>query len=398
MANIRVAYLVTLPIQYQAPLLRRLAREPGIDLTVFFCTDYGAEKFLEPTYGRVIEWGIPLLEGYSYEVLPRLGGRERVSFLWPLNYGLAKRLREGRFEVLWIHGYNRWFHWLAILRAKAMGLKVLIRDDATLISAQRNIGKRLLKKGFFAVLKRLVDGFLVVGSLNREYYRHYGISDEKIFLVPYAVDNAFFQAETRKARTNRGQLRRELGLAEDRPVILYVSRLIARKHGADLLSAYIDLTRGAAAAPTYLLFVGDGDQRQALEEMARANELDSVRFPGFKNQTELPAYYDLCDVFVLPSVYEPWGMVVNEVMNAGRAIIVSDQVGCGPDLVRDGENGYIFPARDVAALSEALRKVLSDPEKCRSMGARSREIISQSSFDKDVEGLKLAIQTVMART
>jgi glycosyltransferase involved in cell wall biosynthesis len=396
MADIRLAYLVTHPIQYQAPLLRRLAREPGLDLTVFFCSDFTTKKFLDPSFGRVIDWDVPLLEGYRHEFLLALGGRERVSFWRPFNYGLGRSLKEGRFEVLWIHGYNRWFHWLAMWSAKRLGLKVLIRDEATLSSARRNIGKRLLKTGFFAVLKRLADGFLAIGSLNREYYRHYGIPEEKIFWMPYAVDNSFFQTEARKAGARREEWRRELGLAPGRPVILFLSKLEPRKRPADLLAAYIHLTRkGEMAGPPYLLFVGDGEQRQPLEELAREMQLEAVRFLGFKNQTELPAYYDLCDVLVLPSMHEPWGLVVNEAMNAGKAVIVSDQVGCGPDLVRNGENGYTFPRGDIPALTTALRKVLADPETCRRMGARSRAIISPWGFSEDLAGLRQALQAVM---
>lgn len=396
MADIRLAYLVTHPIQYQAPLLRRLAREPGLDLTVFFCSDLSTKKFLDPSFGRVIDWDVPLLEGYRHEFLRALGGRGRVSFWRPFNYGLGRSLKEGRFEVLWIHGYNRWFHWLAMWSAKRLGLKVLIRDEATLSSARRNIGKRLLKTGFFAGLNRLADGFLAIGSLNREYYRHYGIPEEKIFWMPYAVDNSFFQTEARKAGARREEWRRELGLAPGRPVILFLGKLEPRKRPADLLAAYIHLTRkGAMAEPPYLLFVGDGEQRQPLEELAREMQLEAVRFLGFKNQTELPAYYDLCDVLVLPSVHEPWGLVVNEAMNAGKAVIVSDQVGCGPDLVRNGENGYTFPRGDIPALTTALRKVLADPETCRRMGARSRAIISPWGFSEDLAGLRQALQAVM---
>lgn len=399
MAEIRLAYLVTHPIQYQAPLLRRLAREPGIDLTVFFCSDFSAKQFLDPTFGRVIEWDVPLLEGYRYEILPALGDRDRVSFFRPLSYGLAKRLREGGFQVLWIHGYNRWFHWLAMWSAKRLGLKVLIRDEATLISAPRSYGKRLLKQGFFAGLGRLADGFLAIGSLNKAYYRHYGLAEERIFAVPYAVDNAFFQAGAERAAGRREELRRELGLEAGRPVILFVSKIEPRKRPADLLAAYIKLLQsGAVAGPPYLLFVGDGEQRGPLEGVAREMQLDSVRFLGFKNQSELPAYYDLCEVLVLPSVFEPWGLVVNEVMNAGRAVIVSDQVGCGPDLVRNGENGYIFPAGDRAALAELLRKVLAEPAVWRAMGARSREIISQWSFAEDLTGLRQALSAVVEKT
>ncbi|MFI5331356.1 MAG: glycosyltransferase family 4 protein [Desulfobaccales bacterium] len=396
MAEIRLAYLVTHPIQYQAPLLRRLAREPGVDLTVFFCSDFSAKQFLDPTFGRVIEWDVPLLEGYRYEVLPALGGRTRPSFFRPFNYGLAKRLREGGFQVLWIHGYNRWFHWLAMWSAKRLGLKVLIRDEATLISAPRNFGKRLLKQVFFAGLRRLADGFLAIGSLNREYYRRYGIAEERIFSVPYAVDNAFFQAGAERAAVRREELRRELGLEAGRPVILFAGKIEPRKRPNDLLAAYIKLTRsGDVAGPPYLLFVGDGDQRGALEEVAGEMQLEAVRFLGFKNQSELPAYYDLCEVFVLPSVFEPWGLVVNEVMNAGRAVIVSDQVGCGPDLVRNGENGQIFEAGDISGLYQALRRVLENRPRCRLMGQTSLEIINQWSYVEDLQGLKKALASVM---
>src|SRR5208282_4679397 len=102
MADIRLAYLVTHPIQYQAPLLRRLAREPGLDLTVFFCSDFSLRKYHDPEFDKEIAWDVPLVGGYRYEVLPAIGGRKEVSFWRPLNYGLLRRLRERNFDVLWV--------------------------------------------------------------------------------------------------------------------------------------------------------------------------------------------------------------------------------------------------------------------------------------------------------
>ena len=83
----------------------------------------------------------------------------------------------------------------------------------------------------------------------------------------------------------------------------------------------------------------------------------------------MPRFFDLATVFVLPSRHEPWGLIVNEVMNAGRAVIVSDEVGCQPDLVEDGVEGCVFPAGDVAALTDALRRVLATPETAACNGA-----------------------------
>jgi glycosyltransferase involved in cell wall biosynthesis len=394
-ADIRLAYLVTHPIQYQAPLLRRIAAAPGIDLTVFFCSDFSLKSHLDPFFGKVIAWDVPLAEGYRFEILPAWGRKDRVSFWRPFNYGLAGRLGRGKFEVLWVHGYNRWFHWLAMAAAKIRGIKVLVRDEATLSSAPRNFVKRLVKRLFFLILNQLCDGFLAIGQRNVAYYRAYGIAPDRIFPVPYAVDNGFFQEQARVAAGERESLRRELGLESGRPVILYSGKLIATKRAVDLLKAYIRLSPDPAREPhPYLLFIGEGDQRPSLEALARATAWNSIKFLGFKNQTELPRYYDLCDVFVLPSVYEPWGLAINEVMNAGRAVVVSDQVGCGPDLVQPGDNGYIFPAGDIDALSRALADLMCDPERCRGMGARSLEIIGHWSFTEDLQGLQQALASL----
>ncbi|MFZ5448753.1 MAG: glycosyltransferase family 4 protein [Thermodesulfobacteriota bacterium] len=394
--KVRLAYLVTHPIQYQAPLLRRIAAEPEIDLTVFFCSDFSLKSFHDPSFGKIIAWDIPLVGGYRYEILPAVGRQDRLSFWRPFNYGLARRLNRANFDALWVHGYNRWFHWLAMAWAKVRGLKVLVRDEATLISAPRHGPKRLAKKLFFLVLRNLVDAFLAIGTLNAQYYRYHGIAPDRIFLMPYAVDNSFFQDKARAASGERERLRKELGLKPGRPIILYVSKLSAIKHGVDLLEAYIRMSPDGKQEPyPYLAFIGEGDQRPILEERAATTKWGSIKFLGFRNQTELPRYYDLCDVLVLPSVFEPWGLVVNEVMNAGKAVVVSDRVGCGPDLVKHMENGYIFQTGNVADLCRALWEVLGEQGKCQAMGRKSLEIINTWSFDEDCQGLKQALVMAM---
>jgi glycosyltransferase involved in cell wall biosynthesis len=391
--KIRLAYLVTHPIQYQAPLLCRVAKEPDIDLTVFFCSDFSAKKFVDPGFGRAIEWDVPLLEGYRFEFLPAIGGTDRVSFWRPFNHGLVKRLKAGRFDAIWVHGYARGFHWIAIAVAKRLGIEVLIRDEATLLGAQRSSLKKIVKRIFFLSLRTMCDKFLAIGTSNRRYYLYYGIEKEKIFLVPYAVDNAFFQAKAAASASTREELRASLGLEKGRPIILYASKMIERKRPSDLLEAYVRLSPDGKTEPyPYLLFVGDGEMREALERRASRLGWSSITFLGIKNQTELPSYYDLCDVFVVPSVHEPWGLVVNEVMNAGRAVIVSDHVGCGPDLVENGKNGYIFKAGSTDSLLSALRKVLDSPGQYQAMGQESLKIINKWSFENDVAGLKAALR------
>lgn len=392
----RVAYLVTHPIQYQAPLLKEIAQEPTIELTVFFCSDTSSQPYVDKGFNIAIEWDTPLLEGYNYDFLPAIGKSNVLSFWRPFNYGMARRLKAGNFDVLWIHGYARFFHWTTMLTAKFLGIKVLIRDEATHISTQRNILKRGIKHVFMKLLSCLSDGFLAIGTLNRKYYCHYGIDKQRIFSMPYTVDNHYFQQKANFAQPNRKLLREKLDLEPSRPIILYASKMIARKRAGDLLDAYIKLSEDGFSEPhPYLLFIGDGKMRESLE--SRSSELGwkSIKFLGFVNQSHLPQYYDLCDVFVLPSTYEPWGLVVNEVMNAAKAVIVSDQVGSGKDLIKNNTNGYVFNARNIDELHQALHKIVSNLVHCKAMGQKSLEIINSWSYAEDINGLKKALCYVL---
>ena len=188
-----MAYLVTHPIQYQAPLLRRIAQEPDIALTAFFGSDMSIGEYADPGFNCTVAWDRELLGGYDYEFLPAIGKTDRVSLLRPLNVGMAKRLRTGKFSAFWVHGYMRPYHWSAVVAAKRLGMKVLVRDEATMIGRKRGRVTVALKRLFFAWLSRIADGFLAIGSLNRDYYIAHGIKPNCVFWAPYAVDNKFFQ-------------------------------------------------------------------------------------------------------------------------------------------------------------------------------------------------------------
>ena len=315
-----------------------------------------------------------------------------MNFLRPLCHGIFARLRRGNFDVLWLHGYASLNALQALLAAKLLGIPVLLRTDSTLIDRPRGRAKLIVKNLFFRLLRPFVFGVLSVGEQNTAYWRHHLGADVRIYPMPYAVDNDFFVQQAALAAPHREQLRASLGLEPGRAVILFAAKLLARKRCIDLVEAYLLSTQNQPeSARPYLLIAGDGEERAAIEARIRqAGATREIRLLGFRNQTELPPLYDLCDVFVLPSVHEPWGLAVNEVMAAGRAVLVSDQVGCQPDLVADGDNGCVFPAGDIPALAAALGRVLSNPQTCRTMGERSRARIAQFTFDHDIKGLLAA--------
>ena len=393
----RVAYcLVSHPIQYQAPLLRYIVAHTEIEMTTFFLSDFSVKSYQDEGFGTAVHWDVPLLEGYPSQVLPALGNNQRLTPLRPFVYGLARYLKAGRFDALWLHGYAHQANLRALYVAKSLGMKVFLRTDSQLASSTAHPLKGWLKARLLQRLFRAVDGFLVAGALNRDYFRHYGVPEAKTFLLPFAVDNEFFQQQAALARPARERLRAEIGLSPGRPIILFASKFLRRKRAGDLLEAYGRLSPDGKEEPhPYLLFVGDGEQKAEVEAQADRLGWSSVRFLGFKNQSELPPLFDLCDVFVLPADSEPWGLIVNEVMNAAKPVIVTDEVGAAPDLVREGENGYVVPVGNIGALARRLQDVLGDPDTARRMGERSLEIIQSWGFKENVAGLRQALEATV---
>jgi glycosyltransferase involved in cell wall biosynthesis len=394
---VRVAYFVSHPIQYQAPLLRRIAQEPDIDLTVFFSSDISVRAYKDAGFGVHVHWDIPLLDGYKYEFLPRMRESDTLGFAKPLNWGIFRRLRKGAFDAVWVFGYAQLFALNAILAANLLRVPVMLRSDSNLYDRVRSKRTLAAKRILASLLRPAIAGVVTIGKANEKYWKHYFGEEFPLTRMPYAVDNEFFRRKALEAAPHREKLRSELGLEAGRPVILFASKLLTRKRCIDLVEAFIRLAPSPGTDPSaYLLIVGDGEERTHLEARIRDSNLSSIRFLGFRNQSELPQFYDLCDVFVLPSIHEPWGLIVNEVMNVGRPVVVTDQVGCQPDLVHDGFNGFVYPAFDVDVLSQCLRRLIDDPALRATMGENSLRIIQQYSFEEDVAGLRRALALVVS--
>ena len=400
--TLRLGYLVSHPIQYQAPLLRRIAAEPGIDLHVFFGSDLSVRSYRDEGFGADVQWDVPLLDGYSSEFLPVLRDKRSISVTSPISRGIYNRLRgrreEPAIDVLWVHGYATVNALQGMIAARALGIPVLLRAESWLKDRERSSAKLAAKHAFFLGLRQMVDAVLPIGTLSSEYWSHYLGEEIPQFLMPYAVDNDYFRARSRDAAAARDTLAHEFNLESGRPVVLFASKLQTRKRCEDLVDACLRLSSHLPAnRQPYLLIVGDGEERANLERKVASAGSRNVRFCGFRNQSELPRFFDLCDVFVLPSRHEPWGLIVNEVMNASRAVIVSDDVGSQPDLITDGVEGCVFPVGDVDALTAALLRVLATPGVAAAMGVRARTRISTWSFDEDILGLRAALAHVGRR-
>jgi len=383
----RLAIVASHVIQYQDPLFRLIAKSPDIDLTVFYCSSAGAETYRDEEMQTTLRWDIELLQGYRHIVLRNFGFGDGYTRL--INPGIVSAIVRGRYDaVIFMLGWGSISALLGITACRISQTPFFLYGDSS-FPPQEDHWRAKVRAIFIRTVFRLASGFMTSGVLNAEYYRHYGADPRTFFLLPWAVDNERFENACRFAPGERDAMRAQHGI-RDRVAFVFSAKLVARKDPMTLLRAYRQMQHRERAA---IVFLGDGELRPELERFTREHGLqDDVHFEGFVNQLDLPKRYAMCDVFVLPSVYEPRGAVINEAMACGLPVIVTDRCGSIGDIVRDGENALIYPAGDAAALARHMDMLTIDDSLRSRMAQRSREIITTWDYARGVEGVREMLQ------
>lgn len=378
------------PIQYFAPLYAYLNAASDFDVTALYLSDLSIRGGKDVEFGREIKWDFDLLSGYRSVFLGEAAHTREPGGFWSLVAPQVwNELRSGRYDLLWLHGHNYAANLIALAAAKSAGMPVMMRGETHLGLPCRGI-KATLRRPLMGALYRQCDRLLAIGSKNAAFYRAMGVCDHKIFLVPYSVDNDRFVQSSTMTPDQRMNVRRRYGIALDRPAVLYAAKFTRRKRPCDVLEAARRLM-SQTNRPFTVVMAGSGELEQELRIRCADHALDNVVFTGFVNQSELPALYGASDVFVLPSEHEPWGLAVNEAMCAGLPIVVSREVGCVPDLVRDGVNGFTPAAGDIASLAGALARLVEDETLRQRQGRASLARIREWGYRECLEGLRSAL-------
>jgi len=389
----RVLGIATHPVQYMAPVFRRMAVHPGFDLQVAYCSLRGAEEGHDPEFGANVKWDVPVLDGYSWTHVPNRGDGSQSFWGWR-NPGIAKLIHEGRYDaVLCFVGYVRATFWIAWRGARASNTAFLFGTDAVSLAARDGRGwKRTLKKMIWPRLFRLADQVIVPSSGSRDLMLSLGLPAERITLTPYSVDNDWWMAQAQKV--DREAVRTSWGAAPDDAVVLFCAKLQPWKRPADLVEAFAR----AKVSNALLVIAGEGPLREELKRLADSSGIaERVRFLGFVNQSQLPAIYAAADLMVLPSEYEPFAVVVNEAMCCGCPVVASDQVGAARDLVAPVRKDFVYPAGNVLALAELVKKALSDRQGLAALRPESVAHMQTWSPERNIEATHKAIENAVAR-
>jgi glycosyltransferase involved in cell wall biosynthesis len=390
---IRLTAVMTHPVQYAAAWFRYVAAcAPEIALTVLYAT--------EPTpdqqgvgFQRPFKWDVPLLEGYCSRVIAPAKTGDSVSSerFWGLNVPeMTAAIRNSRPDVVLVPGWHSITLVRSLWACRRLGIPVLYRGDTTLSTAP--VGWRRRSWAIRTrLLLRLFDGYLSVGQRSREYLGCFGAASGRIFDTPHCVDNEFFAAAATPHQTAEGRsaARARFGLGSEDFVVLFVGKLEQKKRPLDLLRAVAGM-----GASTSLLMVGAGPLEPVCR--AEAHRLGvRVAWVGFLNQSALGQAYAAADCLALPSDgRETWGLVVNEALATGLPCVVSDQVGCAPDLVRAGESGEVFPVAEIPACAAALERIRRRQADGHDFAPACRAIAATHSFAVATRGLLAACRAV----
>jgi glycosyltransferase involved in cell wall biosynthesis len=371
-----------------------MAQHPQLDILVAFCSMQGAERALDTGFGVEVAWDIPLLDGYPWLYVPNRMQAHTSGFFRLLNPDLAYLIHARNFDAVIIYtGYTVASFWIAMVAARACGLAVLFGTDAqTLEARDRKVWKRRVKSWLWPPLFRLADATIVPSSGGVALMQALAVPPERIFLTPYVVDNAWWLQQA--AQVNRADVRAAWGIPGNDVVVLFCAKLQTWKRPQDVLCAFAQ----ANVAHSWLVYAGDGPMYAELQQLAQdLNIADRVRFLGFVNQSHLPAVYVASDVLVFSSEYEPFGVVVNEMMLCGHPVIASDKIGARVDLIEPRRTGFIYSCGDVAMLAGILSDLLPDRERLRHMGAMAHAHIQQQwSPEQNVAATVAAVEQAVA--
>ena len=388
---IRLAIVTTHPIQYQVPWFRALAANPSVDLTVFFALLPDARQQGDG-FGVCFEWDIPLLEGYTNQLLENVARCPGVDHFTGCDTpAIGTTLAGGHFDAVIVNGWVVKTCLQTLWACRRLGIPCLVRGESNALR-HRATWKRWLHR----LLLSQYAACLCIGQANRNFYLANGVPAARLFSVPYGVDNQRFAHTAAQLRPQRQAIRASWSIPPQAVVALFCAKFIAKKRPLDLLVA-LSLLQASGANQRlglHLLMVGSGELLESCRAFALQHHLP-VTFTGFLNQSEMPRAYVAADLQVLPSDDgETWGLVINEGMACGLPALVSDSVGCHPDLLEPGVTGDVFPLGDTVALAERLERLCSCPDQLASMGQAARLRVAAYGIDQMVDGTLQALSSV----
>ena len=352
---------------------------------MFYLCDHGVSESYDEGFGVSFSWDVHLTQGYDHEFLRPGFKPKKFGFLEMDAPNLDDRLNAFRPDLVWLHGYGQRMCWRALNWAKKNHSSVVYFGDSELLH-DRKIVSKVIKKMVLPRFFAQCDAFITIGERNEEYYRYYGVGDDKLYKAACPVDMSRFRIEPEARESFNDEVRKQYGIHSDHLVIIFSGKLQDYKRPGDLVRAMKQIAR----KDVHVLYIGDGPLRSALVSEASALGVsDQIHFSGFINQADMPKYMAVGDILALTSEKEPFGLVVTESLPFGMPIIVSDRVGCVglSSAARPNVNALVYPVGDISKLSEMIMRVVESVDLRRELGSASIEIAPSQDISVTVDAI-----------
>lgn len=387
--KIKIAWFSLWPVYYHTPIYREIENIINFkyDFEVCFYENLGIRPMRDDGFAmKARSWGgIDLLNGYKYKFLKNSKkNSDGVGFFSLINISIIGYLFVNRPNIVVVQSYATASDWIAIIFSKIFNAKLVMRGEAILRNDRSNKGFRnLVKKCVLPLLYKNATRILYSCTGNYEYYKFYGVSNEKLVHFPCAVDNNKFSTFYENLKDNRLKLRADNNINENDFVVMFSGKFDGNKNPIKILKAIKSLEEQSKIV---VLLVGDGPQRSEIENYAKLNKIRTV-ITGYLEQDQLQFSYILADVFILISNYDYSPKSLNEAMNFSLPIICSDNVGTVKDLVHTGYNGIRLENNSIDSISDGIRYIYNSVDRLK-MGFNSRLIVNDWSFENDAKSFK----------
>jgi glycosyltransferase involved in cell wall biosynthesis len=358
--KIRIAIVVSHPIQHFCPQYASFCNNADIEMKVFFGSALGYKKYLDENFNQEIRWNHLRLDEFPHVFL---NGEQVLQPDKKLDAAtLEEELEKFQPDILFTYGYFQQLQRRAYRWASRHKVSIAYISDSELRHREHPL-KKWLKSFFLRKYFSRVAYFLTMGDANEAYYLNYGVPSRKLLRMHYPIDVELYRESFLQKDRLACQIRKKYGINENEAVLAVVGKLVAWKNQDHLIDAMHLLEKEGIYA--HLFVIGSGNLRGEWKEKSHFLNKSRVHFTGFVNAEELPSYYAATDIYVHPASLEPHSVAISEAVIMGCPVILSDRCGSyGPtDDVQEGKNGFVYEFGNVRQLSEKIKELISDEKK-----------------------------------
>jgi glycosyltransferase involved in cell wall biosynthesis len=355
--NVKLLVFDSHPVQYRAPVWQAIEKiQPGI-LHVIYASDCSVRGHADQGFGQPIAWDEPLLTGYANTVLNSEKGDPLSGWGSLTGRGVKKVINEMKPDAILLTGFNYKYDLVVYLLARLKRIPLWLRCETQDEALRRSKLKSFIRALTYKVAYPGLSKAFFIGELNKLHYLAHGIMPSKLKPAHYATVDRFAGLSKIEKTQLRENARFGAGIHHSAFVVGFSGKFISKKN-PDILFRMLQHLPQALLKRVHLYFMGSGEMEEGLKDLA-ADALKQYHvksfFSGFINQSQLAAHYLAMDVMVLPSrrMGETWGLVANEAMQAGCAVVVSDAAGCAADF-KSWKRFRVFKEADEMALAACV--------------------------------------------